>query len=124
MPMQITITHNRNPIAMLDGLQPGDDIQDVFTYSIPDSGDLPRDAAFECAAEHAYFLFNAGETSPKREDRDIAASYRALGLRSLSVGDMVKFDDAWVALACEPSGWMTVPLVDNSQNPPVNPHNV
>ena len=55
--------------------------------------------------DEAFELFNVGDDPEFRAGGPdaTAVAYRALGLRSLSVGDVVQVDD--VAFACASFGW-------------------
>lgn len=96
-----------------------------LTATVSHSPDLAADASPEDIADWAFHAFNAdldqlqhGRTSTAGEAAFLAACvYRLLGLRSLSVGDIVAIstgqntDTCW--LACEPSGWRRVSAPSN-----------
>lgn len=103
--MQVHIFHNvtrdgfGRPIGILDGYQPGHDLAEVFAY------DTDRTDPY-AEAQNAFFLFNVGDDPSFGEPKPLALDYRAKGLRSLSVGDVVVVGD--VALACASFGWDAV----------------
>ncbi|GGS84816.1 hypothetical protein GCM10010156_49300 [Planobispora rosea] len=88
----VSIWHNTCPLALMRGWHPRDPMQRVFSYPIP--AEQARDP--HAVLEEAFEAFNVGEG-------ELAAAYRALGNRSLSVGDIVVIGE--VAFACAPIGW-------------------
>ncbi|WP_280420320.1 hypothetical protein [Nocardia carnea] len=62
-----------------------------------------RHESDETIAERQFKRFN-------RDECDIARDYRARGLRSLSVGDIVGIDDRY--LQCDSVGWSPIPKPD------------
>ena len=97
--------------------------QDVRIMHVRRIGDPATgyDEVFTCAAE---FDFNSADSDRElleqlfemfnvgNPDQDpIVAAYRAKGLRSLSVGDVVVLDEE-VAWVCRAAGWEPVDLKD------------
>lgn len=103
--MQVRIYHNTaedafgRSTATVDGYRAGDELVEVFSYEIP--GRVAADPVG--IAERAYFLFNVGEDPDFGPPQQLAIDYRALELRSLSVGDVVGMGEAFYA--CGRSGW-------------------
>ena len=66
------------------------------------------------AAEHLFMTFNVGDEPGRAEDEytaQLAHAYRARRLRSLSVGDVLMFGDAF-AVSCERFGWQIIDAHD------------
>lgn len=80
------------------GYQPGHPLQKVFGYEIPTTSDAYT------LADEAFAAFNAPLELLNPTYRAIAKAYRAAGNRSLSVGDVLRIGDTW--LACAPTGWV------------------
>lgn len=103
--MQVTIFHNitrdglGRPLGIIDGFQPEHDVVRVFSYETA----LTEPVA---AAEEAFHLFNVGEDPDFGVPSPIALAYRAKGLRSLSVGDLVRVGVS--TFACASYGWDAV----------------
>lgn len=103
----VTIWHNsyrdtdRIHVPMIDGFDPEHNaMTPVFTYA--DTGNSGENAAIQIAAD-AYMAFNAPEEDLRAGMRQRAERYRALRLRSLSVGDVVQVGRRY--LAVERTGW-------------------
>lgn len=88
------------------GWQPTHALGWVFTLRLPDTA---WDAA---AAERVYDLLNVGDDPNYGTPDPQAVAYRALGLRSLSVGDVLVADGK--ALAVAKFGFTEVPVEDLS----------
>ena len=108
--MHVTVYHNvaRDEAGHhlgFDGYQPGQPLVPVFTYNaeLLDGG-LPE---LMLVAEKAFEAFNLSPDLLSGRQRELAASYRARLLRSLSVGDVLRLGD--MALACDPVGFREVP---------------
>ncbi|MDN5895524.1 MAG: hypothetical protein L0H93_16045 [Nocardioides sp.] len=104
--MRVTVFHNDARDAFdrhlgYDGYQTGHPMIEVFTFDGPDSNDPA-----ELVAENAFELFNVGDDPAFDTPAPVAVAYRAKGLRSLSVGDIV--DVNGVPLACAKHGWQEV----------------
>lgn len=103
--MQVTILHNvtedglGRPVGLIDGYREEHQMRTVFAYASNHT-----DPA--AAAAEAFHLFNVGDDPAFGTPSDIAVAYRARGLRSLSVGDVVVAGD--VPLACASFGWNVV----------------
>lgn len=106
----VTIWHNvardgfDRPLGMLDGFSPEHSFTPVARYTV-DAGD-----AMVLAGE-AFQTFNVGDDpdfnagfEPYRVE--LATAYRASKNRSLSVGDVIQVNGAW--LACERIGWKRI----------------
>lgn len=66
------------------------------------------------AAEHLFMTFNVGDEPGRADDEytsQLAHAYRARRLRSLSVGDVLLFGDAF-AVSCERVGWQIIDSAD------------
>lgn len=79
------------------GYEHGHPVQRVFSY------EAPRTSGLMELAEEAFAAFNAPLELLSEPYRGVAERYRAAGNRSLSVGDLLKIDDDWVA--CASAGW-------------------
>jgi hypothetical protein len=94
----VTIWHNvemHDGRAMgFDGYVTGQAMAPVFTYPAPHSTATP---------DEAFRLFNAPEEYLRGADLAIVRRYRALRLRSLSIGDIVQAADQFYV--CERDGW-------------------
>jgi hypothetical protein len=80
------------------GYECGHPVEKVFSYEAPSTSDLME------LADEAFAAFNAPLELLAEPYRVVAEDYRALGNRSLSVGDVLKIDESW--LACASSGWV------------------
>jgi hypothetical protein len=112
--LQVTIYHGVKA-HNFDGYEPGDPVAPVFVYvaTVP----IPTQAAALAAeAERAFRLFNADLDMLGGQDRVTAAQYRALKLRSLSVGDLVAVGAT--VYACRSLGFERVPTALNVQPSP------
>src|SRR5215471_15576537 len=88
---QVTIYHGVKR-HNFDGYEAGDPVAPVFTYVATMPAGASRgyaDDPGQAEAEHAYHMFNAPAEYLGGQDAVTAAQYRALKLRSLSVGDLV-----------------------------------
>lgn len=108
--MRVTIFHNvardqDGRHAGFDGYRPGQPLVPVFAYDaeLADGG-MPE---LLLIAEQAFEAFNADPEMLTGRQRDLATQYRALRLRSLSAGDVVRAGDT--ALACDHIGFREVP---------------
>lgn len=89
--MKITILHDRSGNW---GYGPSL-LEEVFSYEVPEE---LSDASDGLLLEHAFEIFNVGDP-----ELALVQAYRALELRSLSVGDAVRIgDDTYL---CKPLGW-------------------
>lgn len=104
--MKVTVFHNiakddlGRPLGFF-GYETGHQMVQVFTFDADTSGHL-------AAAERAFHLFNVGDDPSYGIPSNIAVEYRARGLRSLSVGDVVVINDT-TAYACASMGWTEIP---------------
>jgi hypothetical protein len=73
-------------------------LRQVFSYEIPTTSDA------YALADEAFAAFNAPLELLNPTYRAIAEAYRAAGNRSLSVGDVLRIGDTW--LACASAGWV------------------
>lgn len=94
---QVTIYHNvsRDAGGMptgYGGYKPGDAVTPVFIYLAPDMTEGYADDPGLAEAEHAFTMFNADLEMQSGQDLTTARQYRALRLRSLSIGDLVTVD--------------------------------
>jgi hypothetical protein len=103
----VTIWHNsysspdRAHVPMADGFEPGHNaMTPVLVYVRPGNSDQ---ATARQLADQAFEAFNAPEDFLVSDLRELAAKYRGLHLRSLSVGDIVQVGQTY--LACDHSGW-------------------
>lgn len=85
------------------GYEPGHPVRQVFSYEAPSTSDLMG------LADEAFGAFNAPYELLAEPYRVVAEQYRAAGNRSLSVGDVLKVDDTW--LACASAGWVKLEQV-------------
>ena len=74
----------------------------VFEFHVPQDGVE--------AAELAFHITNAPEECLDDDCRGIAESYRAKGLRSMSIGDVAKVGSKYYL--CEPCGWSEIEILD------------
>jgi hypothetical protein len=90
---KVHVFHNTSDYASFglnEGPNPHHGLVWVFEYDTPEAGD-------PAVLNSAFEVFNIGED-------ELAASYRARRLRSLSVGDVLVIDAAR-AYSCEKVGW-------------------
>jgi hypothetical protein len=91
---------------------------------------LPAETSPEDIADWAYRVFNADldDLESRRVqggggelDFLLACTYRLLGRRSLSTGDVIAIvrDDTTTFLACEVTGWRPVPRPENRTGQPL-----
>jgi len=87
---QVTIYHGVKD-HNFDGYDAGDPVAPVFTYvaTMPAASGAVAEENRVHEAEHAYHMFNAPAEYLAGQDAVTARQYRALRLRSLSVGDLV-----------------------------------
>jgi hypothetical protein len=97
--VDVTIYFNTHPDHFL-GYEPGHSLQRVFSYTAPTTSELFR------LADEAFHAFNAPPELVLPVYRDIAKDYRAAGLRSLSVGDLLRVGHSW--LACAATSWIAL----------------
>lgn len=108
----VTIFHNNNPRdGMFRGYDPADSVTEVFRYETRD-GDRE-------VLSFAYDLFNVGDDPQVwGEPDDRAVAYRARHNRSLSIGDVVRTEDAGEVrfYAVARVGWQSIdtPHVKNT----------
>jgi hypothetical protein len=98
----LTVLHNSGP-GRFFGYEEGDALVRVFDLSVSASG-------VEAAAEVVFAVTNSypGELFCEPSYADVVAEYRAAGLRSLSVGDVLIIADhtgVKTAWACAPAGF-------------------
>ncbi|MCM4078282.1 hypothetical protein [Paractinoplanes hotanensis] len=85
---------------------------------------LPAETSPEDIADWAFHVFNAdldalqgrrGQADGGELDFLLACTYRLLGRRSLSAGDVIGInrEETTTFLACEFTGWRTIPSPDN-----------
>lgn len=112
VPVRVRILHNvakdelGRSLGWMDGWHADHAMVEVFAY---DSYVCPDVEAAYREAELAFRLFNVGDDPTFGEPSPIALEYRALRLRSLSVGDVVVVGDL-AALACASMGWERINL--------------
>jgi hypothetical protein len=82
------------------GYVPGHPLAEVFTYDTAVSAD-PLEIA-----EDASRMFNAPPEILDEVQRTIASAYRSQRIRSLSVGDVLRVGEVW--LACERAGFAEI----------------
>ncbi|WP_329431344.1 hypothetical protein OG339_48085 (plasmid) [Streptosporangium sp. NBC_01495] len=88
----VAVWHNTNPSQFVRGWHPDDPMTKAYSYDIP--AEQARDP--EEVLEEAFEICNVGN-----DER--AQAYRALGNRSLSVGDVIVIGE--VAHVCTATGW-------------------
>ena len=95
--MDVFVYFNTSPYHSL-GYEHGHPLQLVFSYSAPSNSTLFR------MADEAFHAFNAPLEFVLSSYGPIAEAYRAAGLRSLSVGDVLQVGHSW--LACAATSWI------------------
>lgn len=93
----ITVYFNLHPDHFF-GYEHGHPVKQAFSYEAPSTSDLIG------LADEAYGAFNAPYELLAEPYRVVAEQYRTARNRSLSVGDVLKVDDTW--LACASAGWV------------------
>jgi hypothetical protein len=93
------------------GYRPGDDITQVFAYTLDTEPGEITPEVIGALAEQAFRMFNGFPITPWELAQ--TQRYRAGGNRSLSVGDVVVFGE--VALTCEPFDWTPVTLPSGTE---------
>lgn len=108
--IQVLVAHNvtRDDGKWIRGYNPEHELQHVFSYPAIEPelfADTPEGDKGVC--EQAFLLFNAPEECLTPRERNLARDYRGLGLRSLSVGDVVFIQRgaSLRAYACNAVGW-------------------
>jgi hypothetical protein len=108
--IQVLVAHNisDDDRKWLRGYNPAHQLQHVFTYPAIEPelfANTPEGDKGVC--EQAFYLFNAPEECMATRERNLARDYRGLGLRSLSVGDVVfvQRGDSLRGYACDAMGW-------------------
>jgi hypothetical protein len=115
---RIAVYHNTD--SRFFPYEPGHALTQVVSHQ----RHLPPETSPEDIADWAYHLFNAdldhlqsnrGETDNGEMDFLLASTYRLLGLRSLSAGDVIAItsEDTTTFLACEFTGWRHIDTPDN-----------
>lgn len=99
--MEVIVYFNEHPDHFL-GYEHGHRLRRVFSYEPPTKSALFR------LADEAFQAFNAPPGFVMPAYRHVAKTYRASGLRSLSVGDVLRVGDSW--LVCAATSWIA--LVD------------
>ena len=106
----VSIMHNVTPDergyptkGMLDGWEPNDTLECVFTFSLDTNKD------HMVLLEMIFFEFNVGEGL-------LATAYRAKDLRSLSVGDVVIING--VSYECARFGWNKIDVISHPGETP------
>lgn len=99
-PATVRVLHNTTPQAQFYGYTLRDTLTCVYTYTDPDVHSATSGIEI---AERAFELFNERHTPVGATADGRVVAYRALGNRSLSVGDVVCVDGH--SFACEPFGW-------------------
>jgi hypothetical protein len=91
----VTVFHNvcRDGEPMLTGYRPSDVLVPVATWTVRRWRDP------EEVAEDAFRLLNVGEDPVFGKPDPVAVEYRQRGNRSLSVGDVVRVGNRWLAVA-------------------------
>lgn len=82
------------------GYEHGHPLEKVFSYEAPTTSGLFR------LADEAFHAFNAPSELVLPVYRPVAEAYRAARLRSLSVGDVLRVGDSW--LACAATSWIAL----------------
>lgn len=95
--MDVIVYFNTHPNHFL-GYEHGHPVRQVFRYEAPEP-DEPR-----VLADEAFRAFNAPRELVSQAYRAITDKYRAAGLRSFSVGDVLQVDGIW--LACAAADWV------------------
>jgi hypothetical protein len=104
---QVTVYHGVKE-HNFDGYEDGDPVAPVFTYAatMPVSFGAAAEDNRMREADHAFHMFNAPEEFLGGQDLVTARQYRALRLRSVSVGDLVAIGAR--VYACQSVGWKPV----------------
>jgi hypothetical protein len=95
--VDVIVYFNLHPNHFLD-YEHGQPLKEVFSYMAPEAGE-PRELA-----DKAFQAFNAEPELASDAYREIAQDYRAAELRSLSVGDVLRIGETW--LACAATSWI------------------
>ena len=118
---QVTIYHGVKD-HNFDGYQPGDPVAPVFTYvaTMPRRSDPADGHDGSAEAEHAFHMFNAPAEYLAGQDAVTARQYRALRLRSLSVGDLVAVGSE--VYSCESVGFTKLAAPASALHIAPSPH--
>jgi hypothetical protein len=95
--VDVIVYFNLHPNHFL-GYEHGQPLKKVFGYEAPEPGEP------DALADQAFQAFNAPPELVPAAYRDVAKNYRAADVRSLSVGDVLKVGEVW--LACAATSWI------------------
>ncbi len=97
---KINVFINAHVLEKWMGYRPSDTMVLAFSF---EAQPPPRYVTNEDACEWVFHLSNAPDEMLDYHERELARLYRARGLASLSVGDVVEVDGA--RFACGGTGW-------------------